>query len=116
MHLSIIKFAVIAIGSAFFAVLAMLRHAISTGEDPSNDGPRALIAEFLGLWIGGFFLIWSFTVEGKTLQWRLREVAAIVALSGLGLSVYFATTTEVPEISDSEPTGFKKDTTSLNLK
>ena len=116
MHLSIFKFVVIAVGSALGAVLGMFRRAFRTGEDPSEDGHRALISEFLGLWIGIFFLIWSFTVEGKTLQWTLRGFAALVAIAGLSLSVYFTNTTEVPEGSDKEPTGFKNDITSIHLE
>jgi hypothetical protein len=69
MHSSIIKFIAIALGAAFLAVLGLFRRAFRTGEDPSDDGPRALVAEFIGLWIGTFCLIWSFTVDGKNLQW-----------------------------------------------
>jgi hypothetical protein len=116
MHFSIIKFIAIALGAAFLAVLGLFRRALRTGEDPSDDGPRALVSEFVGLWIGAFFLIWSFTVEGKNMQWSLRGVAIAAGITGLVLSVYFAGSTEVPEESDKEPTGFKNDTTGLHLE
>jgi hypothetical protein len=116
MHLSLIKFVAIVVGSAVAAVLGMLRDTLRFDEDPSNDGPRALIAEFLGFWIGGFFLIWSFAVPGTSLQWTLRAVALVVALAGLGLASYFAGTPEVSEAPAKEPTGFKNDTTSLHLE
>jgi hypothetical protein len=116
MHFSVLKFVAIAFGSAFCVVLGMFRDAFRTGEDPSDDGPRALIAQSVGLWIGFFLGIWSFTVDGKTLQWTLRGVAVLAGVLGLALSVYFAGTTEVPEASDKEPTGFKNDTTSLHLE
>jgi len=94
----------------------MFRRAFRTGEDPSDDGPRALISEFVGLWIGGFFLAWSFTVISKNLQWTLRGIGIFAALVGLGLSVYFAGADEVSEDSAKEPTGFKNDSTDLHLE
>jgi hypothetical protein len=97
-------------------VLGVFRDAFRKGKDPSYDGPRALISEFCGLWIGCIFLIWSFTADGKSLQWTLRAVAAIGAIAGLGISAYFANTTEVPQIPDKEPSGFKSGTTSLHLR
>ena len=115
MHFSIVKLVAILVASAFGAGLGIFRDAFRAGKDPSDDGPRALIAEFFGLWFGFIFLISSFTVDGKNLQWALRAVAAIGAIAGLGISAYFANTTEVPETPDKEPTGFKSDTTSLHL-
>jgi hypothetical protein len=97
MHSSIIKFIAIALGAAFLAVLGLFRRAFRTGEDPSDDGPRALVAEFIGLWIGTFCLIWSFTVDGKNLQWTLRGIAIAAGLAGLVLSLYFAGNPEVGE-------------------
>jgi len=116
MHFSVIKLVVITLGSAFFAALAMLRRAFMTGEDPSDDGPRALIAQYLGLWSGLFLFFWSFTVQGKTPQWSLRGLAAVMALVGLGLSIHFANTTEGPEPPDKGPTGFKNNSTDLHLE
>lgn len=94
----------------------MFRRAFRTGEDPSDDGPRAVISEFVGLWIGGFFLAWSFTVNSKNLQWTLRGMAVFAALLGLGLSVYFSRTQGSPEDSANESVGFKNDTTDLHLE
>ena len=116
MHLPILKSVVITLASALAAALAMFRYAFDTGESPSADGPRALVAEFVGYWIGFILLVWSFTVEGKTVQWTLRGVAASAALAGILLSTYFSDTTEVPETPDKEPTGFKNDTTDLHLE
>jgi cell division protein FtsW (lipid II flippase) len=116
MHFSILKFVAIALLSAVFAVMGMFRNAFRTGENPSDDGPRAFIAQSVGLWIGMFLCIWSFTVDGKTLQWTLRGTAIFAAVVGLGLSAFFANTTEVPETPDKEPTGLKNNTTSLHLE
>jgi hypothetical protein len=116
MHFPILKFALIVAASAFGAALAMFRYAFDTGEPLSDDGPRALIAEFFGLWIGLSLFIWSFTVAGKAVEWTLRSVAAFCLIAGYGLSAYFGNTTEVPETSDKEPTGFKNKTTELHLE
>ncbi len=116
MHFSIMKFIAIAVLAAFLTVLGLFRRAFRTGEDPSDEGPRALVAEFVGLWIGTFLLIWSFTVEDRRLQWTLRGVAIATALAGLVLSVKFAGTTEIPEDPNKEPTGFKNDATNLHLE
>jgi hypothetical protein len=116
MHLSILKVVLIAVVAALVAGLAVFMYSIRFGEDPSGDGPRALISEFLGYWIGGFLLICSFMVEGMHLQWKLRGVAALAVVAGVGLSFYFANTAEVPETADKEPTGFKSDTTSIHLE
>ena len=98
------------------AALGIARYALHTGEDPSDDGPRALIAEFFGYWAGGFFLIWSFFAPGKYLPWTLRGVAAALVLTGIAFSVHFGSITEVPETPDKEPTGFKNDSTDLHLE
>src|SRR6266568_799185 len=115
MQMSILKFVALAVGSAFIAILSVFRGALRTGEDPSDDGPRALISEFLGFWIGSFLLLWSFTVDGKTQQWTLRGIAALAAIASIGLSNYFSNSTEVPESAAKEPTGFKNDVTSIHL-
>jgi hypothetical protein len=72
MHFSILKFVGIAALSALCAVMAIFRDLFRIGEDPSDDGPRALIAQFFGFWIGCNFLLWSFMANGKALQWTLR--------------------------------------------
>jgi hypothetical protein len=90
MHLHVLKFVLITLASALCSALTMFRYAFMTGESPSDDGPRALIVEFLGWCICFSFLIWSFTVDGKTLQWTLRGVAAFAALVGVSLSVYLS--------------------------
>jgi hypothetical protein len=115
MHLSILKVVLIAVASALLALLCVFRNAFDTGEGLSDDGPRAVISEFLGYWIGGFLLICSFLAEGKHLEWTLRIVAVIVAIAGFVFSVHFANTTEVPETPDKEPTGFKSDITDIHL-
>jgi hypothetical protein len=116
MHLPLLKIALIILASAVCAALTMFRYAFTTGESPSDDGPRALIVEFLGWCICFACLIWSFTIDGKTLQWTLRGVAALAAFAGVGLSVYFSGSTEVPEKPDKEPTGFKNKSTDLHLE
>lgn len=116
MHLPILKLVVIAGASALGAVFSAFRHFFWTGEDPADDRPRAVISEFLGTWLGLFFLIWSFTAEGRSLQWTLRGVAALAAIVGIGLSVNFGNPTEVPESPDKEPSGFKNDLTNIHLE
>ena len=46
----------------------------------------------------------------------LRIAAAVAALIGIALSVYFAATAEDPETPEKEPTGFKNDSTDLHLE
>jgi hypothetical protein len=46
MHFSIVKLVAILVASAFGAGLGIFRDAFRAGKDPSDDGPRALIAEF----------------------------------------------------------------------
>lgn len=116
MHFSMLKAIMVAAVAAFCGVLTIFSWAFKTGEAPSDDGPQALIAEFLGLWIGFFLLIWSFMVEGRSLEWALRGVAALAAVVGFSLSAYFANTKEISETPDKEPTGFKNDTTGIHLE
>jgi hypothetical protein len=116
MHVSILKLVVFAVLTAFMAALAIFADAFRTGDSPSDDGPRALIAEFCGIWAGIFLFFLSFSAETVRLQWWLRGLAAVAALIGIGLSVYFADSTEVSETPDKEPTGFKSKLTDLNLK
>lgn len=116
MHFPIFKVIAVIVGAAFAAALGMFRRAFRLGEAPSNDGPRALIAEFLGYWVGTAMLFWSFMVSSKSIKWELRTVALAAALLGIGLSVYFANTHEVPDLPDKEPTGFKNDATDLHLE
>lgn len=115
MHASATKLAAIAVISAFGAALTIFRWAFQTGDSPSDDGPRALIAEFSGYWIGWFLVLLSFTSMESRMQWTLRGAAAATILTGLGLSAYFANTTEVPETPAEEPTGFKSNATDLHL-
>ncbi len=98
------------------AGLAILRYAFRSGEDPSGDGPSVLIVEFLGFWAAAFLLGWSFTVTPGPVLWTLRIAAAVAALIGIALSVYFAATAEDPETPEKEPTGFKNDSTDLHLE
>jgi hypothetical protein len=104
------------LGSSTMAALGMTRYAFLTGEDPSDDGPRALVAEFLGYWVGGFFLLWSFFVPDRRHQWILRGVAAFGAIVSIYISTHFAATDEVEETPEKEPTGSKNDTTDLHLE
>ncbi len=112
----ILKFVGILALSAVIAVAAIFRDAFRSGEDPSDDGPRALIADFIGSCVGIALLIWSFTIQGRSLQWTLRGIAVLTVVACSLASSHFANTTEVPETPDREPTGFKNHTTSLNLE
>jgi len=116
LHFSVLKLVGIAVLSAVFAAALIFRDALRKGEDPSDDGPRALIAQFFGLWIGFNLFGWSFIVDGKTASWTIRGIAVVVMLASIWVSTYFAETTEVPETPDKEPTGFKSDSTDLHLE
>ena len=116
MHPSILKLASVVVLSAFVAVAFMFRYAFRTGESPADDGPRALISEFCGLWVGSFLLLLSFAGGTQLFHWCLRAAAAVAALCGFWLSSHFADTTEVPQTPDKEPTGFKNNSTELHLE
>ena len=116
MQMSILKFVALVAGSAFIAVLCILRDALRIGKDPSNSGLRALISEFLGFWIGSFFLLWSFTVDNKFLQWMLRGVAAIAAIESIRLSYFFRNTNELRANVYTKSMAFKNDITRIHLK
>jgi hypothetical protein len=115
MHPSILKFVLIAAGSAVAAMLGVFLNAAWQGKDPSDFGPRALISEFAGSWICLICLICSLWAHGTPLRWKLLAVATLAAWTGMGLSYYFARTPEVPETPDPEPTGLKNDFTNLHL-
>jgi len=99
---------------AMSAVLAIFGYAFTTGGTPSDDGPRALIAEFLGFCVGFTLLYWSFTLQEKNFQWALRGLSVLAMLAALILSAYFANTPEVSEATDGEPTGFKNKLTNID--
>jgi hypothetical protein len=112
----LLKLIGIAVFSAIAAVAYLFRDAFRKGEDPSDDGPRALIANFLGLWTAMGLFIWSFTIQNRVSEWTLRVVALAAGIAGTVASDHFASTTEVPETPDVEPTGFKNSTTRLHLE
>jgi hypothetical protein len=100
MHFPVMRFVGIVVLSAIGAVLGLFRSAISSGEDPSDDGPRAVVAQFFGIWIGSACFIWSFFVADRHVVWALRGAGVVAAAAGIGLSLYFALTPEVPDPPD----------------
>jgi|GEM_PF-2113511 len=112
----VLNFIGIGILSAVLAVAAIIGNAMRIDRDPAVDGPRALIAEFFGLWVAFACLAWSFMFAGPTnLQWTLRGVAAGAAVVAFTLAAYFAGTPEVRIRLDQEPTGFDNPITALHL-
>jgi hypothetical protein len=116
MYQQILNFIGIGILSAFLAVIAIIGNAMRIDKDPAVDGPRALVAEFFGLWVALAFLAWSFMIPGPPkFQWVLRGIAAAAAILGFTLAAYFAGTPEVRVNLDEEPTGFDSPITGLDL-
>jgi len=112
----VLNFIGIGILSAVVAVATIIGNAMRIDRDPAVDGPRALIAEFFGLWVAFACLAWSFMVAGPAmLQWILRGVAAGAAVIAFTLTAYFAGTPEVRVRLDEEPTGFDNSITALQL-
>lgn len=116
MQQSILNFFGIAILSAVLAVATIIGNAMRIDKDPAVDGPRALKAEFFGLWIAFACLAWSFMIAlPSMLQWILRGVAACAAIVAFSMAAYFAGTPEVRIRLDEEPTGFENHITALQL-
>lgn len=114
MHL--LSFAGVALLAAALAVAAIVANAMRIDKDPAVDGPRALLAEFFGLWLAFACLGWSFMISGPPqLQWILRAIAATCAIVAFVLAAYFAGTPEVRVRLDEEPTGFEAPITALQL-
>ena len=119
----ILNFMGIGVLSAVLAVAAIIGNAMRIDKDPAVDGPRALVAEFFGLWVAFACLAWSFMVSGTTeIQWILRGAAACAAalaitprLAAPSFARYFAATPEVPIRLNEEPTGFENPITALKL-
>lgn len=111
-----LNFIGIGILSAALAVATIIANAMRIDKDPAVDGPRALIAEFFGLWVAYSFLAWSFMGSlPEMLQWMLRIIAGSAAVVGFALAAYFAGTPEVRIEFDDEPTGFENHIIALNL-
>lgn len=115
MHLHLLNFLGIGLLSAALAVAAIVANALRIDKDPAIDGPRALLAEFFGLWIAFACLAWSFMLPEPRLQWLLRAVAGASAIAAVALAAWFAGTPEVRVRLDEDPTGFEKPITALDL-
>ena len=116
MSQDVLSFLGIGLLTGLFAVATIIGTAMRLDKDPAVDGPRALIAEFFGLWFAFAFLAYSFMVENSTTQWILRGIAALSALIGFIFAAFFAGTPEVRVRLDQEPTGFEAPITTLELK
>lgn len=112
----LLNFLGLGILSGVLAIATIIGNAMRIDKDPAVDGPRALIAEFFGLWIAFACLAWSFMISGPELvQWLMRGVAASAAILAFALAAYFAGTPEVQISFDEEPTGFDVPITTLQL-
>ena len=116
MYQNVLNFFGIGILSAVLAIAAIIGSAMRIDKDPAVDGPRALKAEFFGLWIAFACLAWSFMITGPSmLQWILRGFSAGAAIISFSLAAYYAGTPEVRIRLDDEPTGFENHITALQL-
>jgi hypothetical protein len=116
MYHQVVGFLGIVVLSAMAALAIIIGTAMRIGKDPAVDGPRALIAEFFGLWIAFAFLAWSFMTDGPAkMQWALRGMAAVSAVLGFVLAAWFAGTSEVRVKLDEEPTGVDHHIPALQL-
>jgi hypothetical protein len=116
MYHHVLNFLGVGILSAVFAVATIIGNAMRIDKDPAMDGPRALVAEFFGLWIAFTCLAWSFMITGpEKLQWILRGLAGCAAFLAFSLAAYFAGTPEVDIRFDQEPSGFGMPITALQL-
>lgn len=111
----LLSFLGIGLLTGLFAVATIIGTAMRLDKDPAIDGPRALTAEFFGLWFAFAFLAFSFMVEAARTQWILRGIAACAALIGFIFAAFFAGTPEVRVRLDQEPTGFEAPLTALDL-
>lgn len=116
MYQHVLNFLGIGILSAVLAVATIIGNAMRIDKDPAIDGPRALLAEFFGLWLAFACLAWSFMITGpEAAQWILRGLAACAAIFAFSLAAWFAGTPEVRVRLDEEPTGFEVPITALQL-
>lgn len=117
MYQHVLNFIGMGVLSALLAVATIIGNAMRIDKDPAVDGPRALIAEFFGLWLAFAFLSWSFLFTGpEKFQWILRGIAGAAAIIGFSMAAYFAGTPEVRVRLDEEPTGFENPITALHLE
>jgi hypothetical protein len=116
MYQQVLNFVGIGILAAVTAIATIIANAMRIDRDPAVDGPRALVAEFFGLWVAFTCLGWSFMIPGPaTLLWILRGVSGTAAIIAFALAAYFAGTPEVRVNLDDEPTGFNNPITALKL-
>ena len=115
MYQEVLSFFGIGLLTGLFAVATIIGTAMRIDKDPAIDGPRALIAEFFGLWFAFAFLAFSFMIEDPSTQWILRGIAATAAIVGFIFAAWFAGTPEVRVRLDQDPTGFDTPITALEL-
>lgn len=115
MYQGVLSFLGVGLLTGLFAVATIIGTAMRIDKDPAVDGPRALIAEFFGLWFAFTFLAWSFMIDGARMQWIFRGIAATAAIVGFIFAAFFAGTPEVRVRLDQEPTGFETPITALEL-
>jgi hypothetical protein len=115
MSQDVLNFLGIGLLTGLFVVATIIGTAMRLDKDPAIDGPRALVAEFFGLWFAFAFLAFSFMVQDPRTQWILRGIAAIAAVIGFIFAAWFAGTPEVRIRLDQDPTGFDTPITALDL-
>jgi hypothetical protein len=94
MQFPIFKFALVVLGAAFCATLTMFFN-FKAGRDSWDEGRRALVAQFLGWWIGDTIFFWSFAIGSTVLRGTLWGAAALAAIVGVSLGIYLANTPKV---------------------
>lgn len=115
MHLSIMGYIGFLALAFLGAIATLFRRFILFGDNETNNGPRALIAFFIGLWLGFYFLLLCFSTNEIRYKWVFGVTSALVAGIGYALNQYFSSHTEISD-EGKNVSGFKDDTTHLNLK
>jgi hypothetical protein len=99
---TILIFAFVAVAAGVLAVFVVLVYGFLTSRNPSDDPPRAFIAEFFGLWIASFFLVSSFLVEDSVVVWTLRLLSLFCAAAAFYVRATIIHATAIPERPNAE--------------
>jgi hypothetical protein len=108
MHSPILKFVLVALAAAFCAALTMFFN-FKAGRDSWDEGKRALVAQFLGWWIGDTIFFWSFTIDSTILRGTLWGAAALAAIGGITLGIYLSNPPKVQGTPNGKPSGTTTD-------
>lgn len=114
MHNPILKYVVVVLLSAIGGGAAMFRHALLFGDDPYQDGTRAFIIEFAGMWIAAVFLFLSFMEPGRSHHWTMRGLAVLFGVAGIVVGSHFSD--ETAALAAKKAAALESDTNTLHLE